>query len=215
MSFYNSDETLDQLASFKIIQKKKGYRFSEDSVLLADFVLPLKNTDSVIDLGTGSGVIPLILAQKSQIQNIVGIEIQEGLADIAKRNVEMNNLSARIKIIKGDFRNIIETKSFNKGSFSLVISNPPYTKHKSGRISPSTEKRMANMEIGCSLNDLIKVSRDLVDRDGRICYVYPVSRLQEMLSAIKDNSLELMSLKFVYPKSDSKIKRFLIEAALS
>src|SRR3990167_10099392 len=98
------DETLDELGPYKIIQKKRGYRFSEDSIRLAEFVLRLKSTDSVIDLGTGSGVIPLILAQKSPVQNIVGIEIQEGLAEIAKRNVELNTLSSRIKIIKGDFR---------------------------------------------------------------------------------------------------------------
>src|SRR3990167_11293285 len=104
MYFHNTDETIDDLDSYKIIQKKNGYRFSDDSVQLANFILPLKPMDSVIDLGTGSGVIPLILTQKSPVQNIVGIEIQEGLAEIAKRNVELNTLSSRIKIIKGDFR---------------------------------------------------------------------------------------------------------------
>ncbi|MEK7841400.1 MAG: methyltransferase, partial [Deltaproteobacteria bacterium] len=102
MSLINTDETLDELGEFRIIQKKNGYRFSDDSVQLANFVLPLKPDNSVIDLGAGSGVISLILAQKSQIKNIVGMEIQEGLADIAKRNVVFNNLSSRIKIVKGD-----------------------------------------------------------------------------------------------------------------
>ena len=212
MPLINPEETLDDLGSFKIIQKKNGYRFSDDSVQLANFVLPLKSDDSVIDLGAGSGVIPLILAQKSQIKNIVGVEIQEGLADIAKRNVVLNNLSSRIKIVKGDFRDIIYSRLFKKDSFSVVISNPPYTKHKSGRISPSSEKRVAKMEITCSLSDLIKISKYLAAENGRLCYIYPLTRLQEMLSVLQDNELKVNRLEFVYPKSNGRVKRFLIEA---
>lgn len=208
----NPDETLDELGEFRIIQKKNGYRFSDDSVQLADFILPLKYDDSIIDLGTGSGVIPLILAQRSQVQNIVGMEIQEGLADIAKRNVAFNNLSLRIKIVKGDSRDIIHLSLFKKNSFSVVISNPPYTKHKSGRISPSSEKRVAKMEIACSLSDLIKISKYLAVEKGRICYIYPLARLQEMLSVLQANELKVNRLEFVCPKSNGKTKRFLIEA---
>ena len=212
MPLINPEETLDDLGSFKIIQKKNGYRFSDDSVQLANFVLPLKPDDSVIDLGAGSGVIPLILAQKSQIKNIVGVEIQEGLADIAKRNVVLNNLSSRIKIVKGDFRDIIYSRLFKKDSFSVVISNPPYTKHKSGRISPSSEKRVAKMEITCSISDLIKISKYLAAENGRLCYIYPLTRLQEMLSVLQDNELKVNRLEFMYPKSNGRVKRFLIEA---
>lgn len=208
----NPDETFDELGEFRIIQKRNGYRFSDDSVQLADFILPLKYDDSIIDLGTGSGVIPLILAQRSQVQNIVGMEIQEGLADIAKRNVAFNNLSSRIKIVKGDSREIIHLSLFKKNSFSVVISNPPYTKYKSGRISPSSEKRVAKMEIACSLSDLIKISKYLAAEKGRICYIYPLARLQEMLSVLQANELKVNRLEFVCPKSNGKAKRFLIEA---
>ncbi len=212
MPLINPDETLDELGEFRIIQKKNGYRFSDDSVQLANFVLPLKPDDSVIDLGAGSGVIPLILAQKSQVQNIVGMEIQESLADIAKRNVVFNNLPLRIKIVKGDLREVIHRSLFKKNSFSVVISNPPYTKHKSGRISPSSEKRVAKMEITCSLSDLIKISKYLAAENGRLCYIYPLTRLQEMLSVLQDNELKVNRLEFVCPKSNGKAKRFLIEA---
>lgn len=212
MSLINTDETLDELGEFRIIQRKNGYRFSDDSVQLANFVLPLKPGNSIIDLGAGSGVISLILAQKSQIKNIVGMEIQEGLADIAKRNVALNNLSSRIKIVKGDFRDIIHSRLFKKDSFSVVISNPPYTKHKSGRISPSGEKRVAKMEITCALSDLVKISKYLAAENGRLCYTYPLTRLQEMLFVLRDNELKVNRLKFVYPKSDGRVKRFLIEA---
>ena len=211
------DETLDELGPYKIIQKKRGYRFSEDSIRLAEFVLPLKSTDSVIDLGTGSGVIPLILAQKSPVQNIVGIEIQEGLAEIAKRNVELNTLSSRIKIIKGDFRILgtdfksVPTK-LETGQFSVVISNPPYTKPVSGRISPQSERAMARMEFTCSLDKLIKVSKYLLAENGRACYSFPVLRLNEMLSVVEDNRLKLSKLEFIRPRVGCNVKRFLIEA---
>lgn len=212
MNNLHPDETLDDLGSYKIIQKKSGYRFTEDSVSLADFVLPLKPVDSVIDLGTGSGVIPLILAQKSQVQNIVGIEIQEGLAELAKRNVELNKLSSRIKIVKGDLREIIHHSLFKKNSFSVVISNPPYTKAASGRISPSQEKRIAKTETACSLQDMIITSRQLISDEGRIVYSYPVSRLKEMLSVMRSNKLEPTRLEFIEPQPGCKVKRFLIEA---
>jgi tRNA1Val (adenine37-N6)-methyltransferase len=212
MFFVNTDETLDELGEFRIIQKKNGYRFSDDSVQLANFVLPLKPENSVIDLGAGSGVISLILAQRSQIKNIVGVEIQEGLADIAERNVVLNNLSSQIKIVKGDFRDIIHRRLFKKDSFSVVISNPPYTKEKSGRISPSGEKRVAKMEITCTLSDLIKISKYLAAKNGRLCYTYPVARLQEMLFALRDNDLKVNRLQFIYPKPNDRAKRFLIEA---
>lgn len=217
------DETVDELGLYKIIQKKKGYRFSEDSIQLAEFVLPLKSTDSVIDLGTGSGVIPLILAQKSPVQNIVGIEIQEGLAEIAKRNVKLNNLSPRIKIIKGDFRilgtDFVRSSIFSQsvptkletGQFSVVISNPPYTKPVAGRISPQSERAMARMEFTCSLDNLIKVSKYLLAENGRACYSFPILRLNEMLSVVEDNQLKLSKLEFIRPRLGCNVKRFLIE----
>lgn len=202
----NPDETLDDLGSFKIIQKKNGYRFTADSVLLADFVLPLKPSDSVVDLGTGSGVIPLMLAQNTRIQNIIGMEIQEGLAAMARRNVELNGLSSRVKIIKGDFRT--ET-----GAFSVVVSNPPYTKIVSGRVSPLSEKASAKMEISCCLEELVEASRRLAAGNGRIAYIYPLSRLKEMFSVLERNNLRIARLKIVEPKRGCKVKRFLIEAA--
>ena len=213
----NQDESIDDLDSFKIIQKKGGYRFSADSVLLANFALPLKPSDSVIDLGTGSGVIPLILAQKSAALNIVGIEIQEDLANIAKRNVELNNLSERVKIIKSDFRTLAsfpptEGKGW-KGLFSVVISNPPYGKPGIGRISSSSQKAMAKMEFACTLNDIVLASKCLVAEAGRIVYIYPVTRLKEMLSALMEHKLEVCRLEFVQPEPYRRAKRFLVEAA--
>lgn len=209
----NPDETADDLDAYKIIQRKKGYRFSEDSIILADFVLPLKSTDSVIDLGTGSGIIPLILARKSPVKNIVGMEIQEGLAEIANRNMELNGLSSRIKIIKGDFRDIISGRRMDKwrGSFSVVICNPPYTQIVSGRMSPCQEKATAKMEIACTLPEIVMASRYLMTENGRIVYIYPVVRLQAMLAAIKANALEIKRLEYVLPKAGCKTKRFLIE----
>jgi tRNA1(Val) A37 N6-methylase TrmN6 len=213
----NQDESIDDLDSFKIIQKKGGYRFSADAVLLANFALPLKPSDSVIDMGTGSGVIPLILAQKSAALNIVGIEIQEDLANIAKRNVELNNLSERVKIIKSDFRTLgtdLKSVPTKLGRFSIVVSNPPYTKLASGRISSSSQKAMAKMEFTCTLNDIVLASKCLVAEAGRIVYIYPVTRLREMLSVLMEHKLEVCRLEFVQPEQYRRVKRFLVEAAM-
>lgn len=220
MSSLNPDETIDDLDSYKIIQRKNGYRFSTDAVLLADFILPLKSTDSVIDLGTGSGVIPLILAQKSSVQKIVGIEIQEGLADIAERNVKLNNLCSRIDIIKGDFRTLgtdlksVPTTKLGKGVFSVVVSNPPYWKPGTERISPCSEKAKAKMELTCDLAEIVKISRYLAAEKARIIYVYAVYRLKEMLSAITANKLVIRRFQFVQPKAGCVAKRFLIEVGV-
>ena len=213
MFVVNSDETIEELGSLKIIQKKKGYRFSADSVLLAGFALPLSQSDTVIDLGTGSGVVPLILAQKTPVRNIIGIEIQEGLADIAIRNIELNNLSARIKIVRGDFRELeqISCLEIKEGSFSVVMSNPPYTAAGSGRVSPFSEKAVAKTEIACTLSDVIISAKYLAAKNGRVILIYPVLRLQEMFSVINDNKLVISRLENVCPEQGCAVKRFLIE----
>src|SRR3990172_10507061 len=157
------NETLDTLSSsdLKIIQKKDGYRFSLDAVLLADFtskyILP---KTSLLDMGTGSGVIPIILASKFKDIKITALEIQEELCEMAERNVKLNRLENRIKIIKGDIK---ETeKFFKKGQFDIVVANPPYRSEKSGRINLAHQKAIARHELKCKLTDLVNAGNFLV-----------------------------------------------------
>ena len=135
----SSDETLDTFFNerLKILQKKKGYRFCIDAVLLSKFVKIRKN-EKAIDLGTGCGILPLLLSQTTKAHSFVGVEIQKGLADCAKKNVVLNHLSDRISIVDGDFRELKNT--FPPGSFDVVTSNPPYRKYRTGRVNPIGRK---------------------------------------------------------------------------
>ncbi|MBI5892483.1 MAG: methyltransferase [Deltaproteobacteria bacterium] len=208
MSQINTDETVDSVGTFKIIQKKKGYRWTEDSIHLAEFSLPLSKNDTVLDIGTGSGIIPLILAYKSPVKNIVGIEIQETLADLALRNVKINNLSKRIKILKKDYRALKDV--FKQKRFSVILSNPPYIPIKSGRVCPDKERAIARQEIFGALKELAHISKWLLKSGGRFLCIYPISRLKEIISAFDKEGLEITRIKFV--NSGEKVKLFLVEA---
>ncbi len=201
-------ETIDEIGTFKIIQKKKGYRFTEDSISLAEFSLPLSKDDVVLDIGTGSGIIPLILAYKSPVKNIVGLEIQKGLAELASRNIKINNLSKRIKILKNDYRTLKDV--FKRKRFSLILSNPPYIPKNSGRVCPDKERAIARQEIFGTLKELAHISKYLLKPNGRILYIYPITRLREVVSALNNEELEITRIKFV--NSGGKVKVFLVEA---
>lgn len=203
------DETVEELGPYHFIQKKSGHRLTQDTVLLADFLLPLSNDDSVIDLGTGTGAIPLLLSWKSTALKIVGVEVEEGVASIARRNVELNDLASRVTILKSDFRDLKSVCP--EGSFSIVVSNPPYVKAGSGRLSPVKERALARAGIMGDVSELIDASRRLAGKDGRIFYIFPVSRLFEMLKEVKKAGLKARRLRFVHTNPKKAAKLFLIE----
>ncbi len=203
-------ETFEKLGPYGFIQKKKGQRLTQDTILLAEFLLPLHDTDSVIDLGTGTGAIPLMLAWRTGVSRIEGVEVDGTAASIAKRNVEANNLTSRISIIKKDFRDL--PGLCPEGAFSVVVSNPPYVKAGSGRVSPMRERAVARGEVMGDLRDLIRVSSYLAGRDGRIFYVFPVLRVFELIDEIKKMGLKARRLKLVHTKPDKTARLFLIEA---
>lgn len=202
------DETIDSIGPFRITQGKNGYRFSEDTILLAEFAAPLSANDTVLDIGTGSAIIPLILTYKTCVKNIVGIELQSGLAKLAIKNVRFNNLSEKIKILKSDFREL--KKVFKDGSFSVVISNPPYTKTGSGRFCSDSERTVARHEIYGTLQELVHISKYLLQHDGRIFYIYPTARLKDVVSALTVEGLEIARIKFT--DKGRCLKCFLVEA---
>ena len=134
------DETIDTMfqGKLKVIQKRKGYRFSLDAIILARMA-PVSPGDRVIDLGTGCGIIPLILAKSTEVKKIIGVEIQEELADIALRNVRLNGLSDIITIQKEDLKNI--SSFYPPGSFDCVLTNPPFRELDTGRLNPQKQKQ--------------------------------------------------------------------------
>ena len=168
-------ETIDEFfhGRLRVLQKKKGYRFSIDSLLLADFVT-LKKGDRVVDLGTGSGIVALVLALRFPTARIAEIEIQEELADMAERSVALNGLTDRITIYPGDVKKI--RKLLEPQSFDVAVFNPPYRKLNSGRINPNGERAIARHEVKGTIDDFLSAARYLLKYAGRVYLVYPAAR---------------------------------------
>ena len=208
------DETLDLLfnGSLKIIQKKKGYRFSIDAILIAHFTWSHhRRADSIIELGTGSGVIPLILAQRFQESAITGVEVQDSLSELAEKNVVMSRLADRITILKGDFRRLKET--YAPASFDLVVSNPPFYPATAGRINPGSERAIARHELAGSLEDIVKISSYLLKPKGRFIMIYPAFRLIDLIEQLRKNGLEPKLMRIVFSKVNSEGKLVLVSCS--
>jgi len=204
------EETADLIlnGSLRIFQKKRGYRFSLDPILLSHFAF-LKPKTSNIDLGCGSGIIMLILARRFPRTTWTGVEIQEGLAALAKKNVQVNGLEDRIKILCADARSV--KKILPANAFDSVIFNPPYRKLKSGRINPQLEKAIARHEIQGSLKDFLQASKYLLKPGGRVFAIYPAKRLVELISLFRLSAIEPKRLKLVFSDYCSAAEFVLVE----
>jgi tRNA1Val (adenine37-N6)-methyltransferase len=209
--FPSADETLESFFNGKlqIIQKKKGYRFSVDALLLSQFVRIRKN-ERVIDLGTGCGILPLLLSQNAKARSFVGVEIQKGLVECAEKNVALNHLEDRISILKQDFRELRAT--FPPGSFGVALSNPPYRGYQTGRINPSMEKAIARHEIKGKLEDLISIASYLLPPKGRCYLIFPALRTVDLFVALRNGRLEPKRIQFVHPRIGEDAKFILTES---
>lgn len=209
---YNPDtETLETLkiGNLRYIQPKCGYRFSIDALLLADFV-NVKPDERILDVGTGSGILPLLIAALTPAREIVGLELQERLAQIARRNVILNALENRIQIIEGDLRQV--SRLFRAGSFDVLCSNPPYRTVGSGRINPEHEQAIARHEIACSLRDLLAAWKYLVKPGGKVVVIYLPERLSELLTGLTLSRLEPKRLRCIHSDPHSSASLVLVEA---
>lgn len=207
-------ETVDELLGgrIRIFQKKKGYRFSIDALLLAHFIY-LKMGDIIIDLGTGSGVIAIITAQRKECSKVVGVDIQEELVDMAKRSVQLNNLLDKIAIHQSDIRNI--KALFDSKSFNVAVFNPPYRKLKSGRINPSDQKSVARHEIKATLQDFLKAAIYVLKKSGRAYIIYPATRMVELLSSMRISGIEPKRMQIVHSHETSRGEFILMEGIKS
>ena len=192
----------------QVIQSRAGYRFSVDALLLADFAT-IRKGDRVVDLGTGCGIIPLLLLRSRGAAWVVGLEIQEALAFQASRNARLNGLHDRMPVVRGDLRR----PPLEHGSFHAVVCNPPYRRARSGRINPDRERAVARHEILASLDDILRSSRLLLRGKGRVSLVYPAERLTDLLARMRGIGLEPKRLQFVHPRVDAGAKLVLVEAA--
>lgn len=177
-------------------QEAKGYRFSLDAVLLAGLT-HIKKADRVIDLGTGCGIIPLVIAYRGKTRHkITGVELQEELAELAAENATENNFGDRIEIRRADFREI--SCVFEASSFDLVLSNPPYRKPGTGLISPSTQKAIARHELTATIPDVLKAAGYLLREGGRIAVVYPAGRLGSLIGSAVEHGFSPKRLTVIY-----------------
>ncbi|HEX3035031.1 MAG TPA: methyltransferase domain-containing protein [Thermodesulfobacteriota bacterium] len=202
------DETLDGPYGLKIIQKKKGYRYSQDSLQLVDFA-GVRRKDEVIDLGTGSGIMALILAKRELGKRIIGLEIQKDLVELARRSVKLNGFEGKIEIIESDIRKV--RSIFPPHSFDYALSNPPYIEAKSGLISPESQKGIARHEVLCDMNDILEAMRYLLKPLKRGACVYPAARFTELILQAKKRALEPKRVQFIYPSLAEKAELVMVE----
>jgi tRNA1Val (adenine37-N6)-methyltransferase len=203
-------ETLDTLHSgrVQILQPQSGYRFSLDPLLLCAFArIPARAR--VADLGTGSGVIPLLLAKAGKGREFVGIELQPELADRAVRSVALNGLAERIRIVRADVREL--PAELAAGSFAAVVCNPPYRKAGSGRVAPGAERGTARHELAGGLPDFLRAAACLLDHGGCFTIVYLAERLPELLEALRAFRLEPKRLRTVHSRAGEPAKLVLVE----
>ena len=207
----NSGQTRDDLQNgFFIIQDKKGFRFGIDAVLLADFAQAGPG-EKVMDLGSGSGIIPLLLAARGRGSHITGIEIDGRTALLAQRNIAENGLEDRISVIRGDLREA--ATMFGRASFDVVVSNPPYRKTGTGKLPADPALVAARHEVCCTFDDVAAASEALLTQEGRLYIVHRAERETEIIETLRAHALHPARVRRVRPFADRKPNLILIEAS--
>lgn len=202
-------ETLDAFyhGRVRVLQKKNGYRFSVDAPLLADFVRT-RAEDEALEIGTGSGVVALLLGLRP-VRRITALEVQPGLADLARRNVALNGMGGRIEVVEGDLR------TYGPGrTFDLIFSNPPYVRKAAGFLSRSDERSAARHELHGGIGDVLGKTAEWLAPGGRACFVYPEKRRPDLLAAAGESGLAPRRLRFVHPREGGPPNLFLVELRL-
>jgi len=218
-----------QRNGFRIIQNPELFCFGMDAVLLSGFA-KVKKGENCIDLGTGTGIIPILLSAKTEGKHFTGLEIQPEVADMAKRSVLLNDLKDRVEIVDGDICHVLKKASgaveetaggngdayagacYEAGSFDVVTSNPPYMKGSHGLTNPEETKAVSRHEVCCTLKDVCRAAAGLLHSNGRFYMVHRPLRLAEIITELKAVNLEPKRMKFVHPYADKEANMVLIEA---
>lgn len=204
------DERVDDLQRnhYKIIQNTKKFCFGMDAVLLSGFARALPG-ERVLDLGTGTGIIPILMEARTEGEHFTGLEIQEESADMARRSVALNKLEDKIDIITGDIKEA--SVIFGLASFDVVTSNPPYMNHHHGLVNPGEAKAIARHEILCSLEDVVREASRILKPNGRFYLIHRPFRLVEIINTLTAYKLEPKRMKFVHPYVDKEPNMVIIE----
>lgn len=218
--FLNDDEQVDNLflKDLKIIQKKGCFRYGTDAVVLSDFAAKyIKKDSTVLDIGTGTGILPILLSAKTNAKKLIGLEIQEEMAKLAARSVKMNEDSGaleknRITIKCGDINNSAEL--FDRRSLDAIVTNPPYKRRGAGILNDSDKLNIARHELSCTLGDIIEKAAYLLKPSGEFLMVNHTERLADAIEEMRKNKIEPKELKFVYSNIVEKPVLFLIRGVL-
>ncbi len=205
-------ERLDDLQrnGYQIIQDPDRFCFGMDAVLLSGFATG-PDGGKVLDLGTGTGIIPILMAAKTTASQLVGLEIQEDSADMAQRSVILNDLQTRVKIVKGDIKEADQL--FDAASFDVVTSNPPYMIGGHGLQNPEAPKAIARHEVLCDLEDVIRAAARCLKSGGKFYMVHRPFRLAEIMVLMHQYKVEPKRMQLVYPFADKEPSMVLIEGA--
>ena len=191
-----------------LYQYKKGYRFSIDTLLLAAFARQ-RLRGSVADLGTGSGVLPILLARSPNICSLTGFEIQPDLAELALRNVKLHDLGQRLSIEQADIKEI--RSLFKAESFDAAIANPPFYPIGTGRINTGSQDAAARHELLATLQDFVSAAAYLIKNGGKFCAIFPATRSADLICTMRENKIEPKVLRCVHSRADETAVMVLIE----
>ena len=207
----NKDERIDdlELNNLKIIQNKDYFCFGMDSVILSDFAKNIKNNSTVLDLGTGTGIISILLTAKINAKKIYGIELQEEVAKMADKSIKLNKLENKIQIINDNIKNL--ERYFKKNSIDAIVTNPPYKKENTGVKSENKIKLISKYELEACLEDFIKISSILLKDKGEFYIVHRPDRMADIIEILRKYKLEPKLIKLVYPKINKAPNLILIK----
>lgn len=206
------NERIDDLEykGLKIIQNKEWFCFGIDSVILANFAKGSKRGSKILDLGTGTGIISILLSSKVEDSNITAVEIQKEVAEMAYRSIELNDLQDKIEIINEDIKNI--STKIGQGKFDVVITNPPYKKKETGIVNDNSVKEISRHEITANLEDFIRVAKEQLKDYGTFYMINRPERIADITQYLRKYKLEPKEIRFIYPKVNKPSNAVLIKA---
>ena len=207
------NERIDDLQykGLKVIQNSKYFCFGIDSVILSDFAKNIKKDSKVVDLGTGSGVIGLLLCKKTMLKEMIGVEIQEDIANMAKRSIKLNNLEEKFKILEVDINKLLKEKLLKKNQYDVVVMNPPYKEIGTGIVNGEEKKLIARHEIKATLADFIDCSSKLLKDKGELYLVHKPERIVDIIQTMRENKIEPKEIKIVYSYPNKEASLILVK----
>lgn len=205
------NERIDDLEfkGLKIIQNKEGFCFGIDSVLISDYAKNLKRDSKVIDIGTGTGIIGILLCGKSQLAHITGIEIQEEVAEMAKRSIKLNDLEEKFDIQNINIKDVFDVIEPN--TIDAIVTNPPYMKLNTGAKNVEKKKLISRHEVECNLEDIISISYKLLKSKGEFYMVHRAERIVDIMFLLRKYKLEPKRIRFVHPRKEKEPNLVLIK----